>query len=232
MPRDTQPPEITHAPDTHTDTVERHPAYGQIAASRVSGHADLYGSDFTHGHYMTVTIRGSALHRALSRDWYAPGPEFIEVALTEAQWAEFLSTPNSGSGTPCTIEFVRVEGWLPKIARTVDRRAQFAEEVRRDVQKSLGRLDALLAQLDEVKIGAKKKEELIMAAKLARQDIEANLPFVVKSFDDHMEQQTAKARMEIHGYMQHAITRAGLAAIAGAALPLLLGDDDTTEEER
>lgn len=192
--------------DRHTDSIEQHPAFGQIAASRVSGRHRLYGSDFTHNHFMTITIRGSELHRSLSRDWYAPGPEFIEVALTESQWAEFLSTPNSGSGTPCTIEFVRGTGAIPLIDSQSERIKQFSEETKRHVQSSLGHLDELLKKLDDTKIGKAAKDELIMAAKLARQDIESNLPFVAKSFDEHMETQTQRAKTEIHAYVGHATT--------------------------
>lgn len=222
-------PLITKTPDNMHDSVETHPAYGQIGASRVTGRHQLYGSDFEHHSFVKIAIRASSLCRGLSRDYYATGDEYIEVALTESQWAEFLTTLNSGLGTPCTVEFVRGVGELPGIERTVDRRAQFASEVKKDVQRSLGNLDKVLKMIDESSIGKAKKEELIMAAKLARQDIESNIPFVAKSFEEHMETQVQRAKTEIHAYVGNAIQRAGIAALKGQ-LPLQLLENG--EEEK
>lgn len=158
--------------------------------------------------------------RGLSRDWHSAQDEYIEVSLSESQWAEFVSTLNSGMGTPCTVDFVRGIGQLPSIVGTTDRIEQFAGEVKKDVQRSLGNLDKLLSQLDETKVGKAAKDELVWLAKLARQDIEANLPFVAKSFDEHMEQQVQRAKTEINAYANHVINRTGLAALQGE-LPLL-----------
>lgn len=233
MSREYEEPVVTKTPnDNMHDSVERHPAYGLIGASRVSGAHQLYGSDFTHHSAVRITIRGSELCRGLNRDYHAARDEYIEVSLTESQWAEFVSTLNSGVGAPCTVEFVRGVGHLPGIKRTVDRRAQFASEARKQIKRSLGHLDKLLKALDEANIGKQKKEELVMAAKLARQDIEANIPFVVQSFDEHMETQTQRAKTEIHAYMGATLQRAGLEALK-AQLPLLMpGEEDDDGKPR
>ncbi|KKL96942.1 hypothetical protein LCGC14_1839510, partial [marine sediment metagenome] len=86
--------------DPINDTVERHPAYAQIGAMRVSGShgAYLYGSDFRHQHYIMIQIHDSVLHRSLSGDRAHSGKRLIEVALSEAQWATFVSSLNQGSG--------------------------------------------------------------------------------------------------------------------------------------
>jgi len=226
--RKNERPIVTKTPnDNLSESVETHPAYGQIGASRVSCRDHhLYGSDFGHNSFVQITIRGSKLMRGLSRDWHAAEDEYIEVELSESQWAEFVSTLNSGMGTACTVSYIKGRGQLPSIEHRMDRQAQFAGEVKKNVQKSLGNLDKLLKQIDELSIGKGKKEELVMAAKLARQDIEANLPFVAKSFDEHMETQTQRAKTEIHAYMTNAIQRAGLDALKGQQLPLLLPDEE------
>jgi hypothetical protein len=228
--RDAEEPASEKTPnDPMSDSVERHPAYGQIGASRWSGQRTLYGSDFKHQHFVTITIRRSELRRGLARDWPCGLDELIEVSLSEAQWAEFVSTMNSGLGTQCTIDFIGGVGRVPEIVRTTDRRAQFSGEMKARAEKALGRLDKLLKQLDGATIGRKQKEELIMAAKLARQDVVSDLPFVAQSFDEHIETGIARAKAEIHGYMQHVITRAGLAAIVEREqMPLLL--DEPSDE--
>jgi hypothetical protein len=41
------------------ETVTTHPAYAQIGVSRVTGQASLYGSDFKHHNFMTISARGA-----------------------------------------------------------------------------------------------------------------------------------------------------------------------------
>lgn len=220
---------VRYAGDKLERTETTHPAFGQIAASRVTsgGGAVLYASDFKHGGFMSISISRSTLMRDLSRDWHYAHDELIRVELTEAQWATFVSTPNSGQGVPCTIDRIAYQPEIPLLPPPVDRHSQFAAEVRTDIDRSLARLDALLARLDEVKVGAKVKEELINEVRLARQDIASGIPFVAKSFDEHVEQTVEKAKIEVHAYVSGAVQRAGLAAIAaGHAPPLLFGGDE------
>lgn len=63
-----------------------HPAYAMIGASRVQGGSYLYGSEFHHQHFVTVSIRRAETHRSLSRDWFSGGEELIEVAMSEAHY--------------------------------------------------------------------------------------------------------------------------------------------------
>src|SRR5687767_12050919 len=105
MPREYEKPTTTkRVGRTDRGTTESHPAYGQISASRVSGSINLYGSDFRHNHYVIVSIHRSVLDRDLSHDWPFPRQEIIEVALSESQWAHFVSSLNAGSGAQCTIQ--------------------------------------------------------------------------------------------------------------------------------
>ena len=89
----------------HERTVYSHPAYAQIRASRVSGSTNLYASDFNHSHFMTVTISKSEHHRHLSNDWYHEKGQLIEIAMSESQWAHFISSANVGSGSQCYFCF-------------------------------------------------------------------------------------------------------------------------------
>jgi hypothetical protein len=124
------------------EEVETHPAYGQITASRVSSSPRtlLYGSEFGHGHYIVVTIKGSELHRSVGRDWHMARDEIISVALSESQWATFLSTLNHGSGSCCTIEHV-LRKQVPAIASKKDRHKQFGSEVNDRFEKGCTRGD-------------------------------------------------------------------------------------------
>lgn len=201
-------------------TVSRHPAFAQIVASRTSGHKALYGSDFRHQAYMTIRIARSELNRDLSRDWHFGREPLIEVALSEAQWATFVSAPNIGSGVPCTIQGIDYD-MTPGLPDPENRADQYGAEVRKKMASSIGALDKLIAEIDGLGLSKAKAAALKEGVEKARQQLKSNIPFVAQSFDEHMEETVEKAKVEIHGYMTGALIRSGLEAL-GAAPPLQL----------
>lgn len=124
-------------PGGMSTSVLKHPAFASISVSHVSGHANLYGSDFSHQHYVTVTIHTSELRRDLARDWHFDRKELIEVAMSEAQWATFVSTPNR-QGPCCTLRSFNGEQTpgLPLRNST----QIFSDEVREKLTSSVERL--------------------------------------------------------------------------------------------
>ncbi len=218
------------APETKADdsghsafrerTVTTHPAFAQIQANRVSGGAYLYGSDFHHQNYISITLRRSELHRDLyrdlSRDWHSAGEEMVEVALSEAQWATFISTLNNGSGIPCTLQHID-RTWVPSIEMTADRKPQFAGEHSKRLDRAMAALETLNAQIDAVGLSGKKRDELKGTLEAAVRDLGGNLDFVRKQFGEHIEKVTEHAKIEVEAYAQATIQRAGLAAIASGS---------------
>ena len=57
------------------------------------------------------------------------GRRIIEVAMSEAQWATFVSSLNQGSGVQCTLDYSMQDGSIPAIAAPKDRRTQFSQEL-------------------------------------------------------------------------------------------------------
>ena len=195
-----------------------HPSFAQIGAYRISGGRVLYGSDFQHNSFVRIRVKSSVLKRDLSHDWHHGNDTMIELDVSEAQWASFLSGMNIGDGTPCTLNFVQGVGPMPDLPLP-SRTDQFQAEADAKL------LDAI-AKIREVmeKVPAARQRELALVI----QDIEKNLPFVAKSFGEHMERSVEKARVEIHGYMNGALRQAGLEHLQGQA-PLTL--EDRTDEE-
>lgn len=214
-----QPVTVTDGGPT-ADTRTTHPAFGQIAASRVSGYTPLYASDFVHQHYMTVRIATSSLNRGLNRDWHYAGTEFIEVAMSEAQWATFVSSPNAGGGVPCTIQR-REYKMVPGLPDPQSRTQQFGDEVREQMAKSIASAKAAIAEIDAMGLPKGKAEKLKVSFNRLIRDMESNLPFVASQFDEHMENTVEHAKQEVHGYMTSVLVRAGLEHLTGPEnLPL------------
>lgn len=196
------------------EEVLRHPAYAQVSIHHVSGHADLYGSDFTHQNYVTLTIKRSELHRGLARDWHFEKDELIEIALSEAQYATMISAPNR-QGVPCTLERYHGE-MIPGLPRR-DSTNLHSDEFKEKLSKTVAALKQQRIEIEAAVVGVSKKmrEQLLGPINTAIREIESNIPFLVDSFSEHMETNIEKAKVEVNAYVTNTIHRAGLDALQG-----------------
>ena len=231
--RDEQEPTVKeNAGSCHDETVYTHPAYGQISVSRVQGgNTTLYGSSFRHNNYVVVRIGESQLHRNLGRDWYYCNREFVEVAMSEAQWATFVSSFNLGSGVPCTIER-REARMIPGIPFR-DEKNEFKKEGKKAIQDAS---DVLVKCVDQLIAGPlagmakKKQQEVLGLVQEAQRKISDHLPFIQHQFNEHVESRMEQAKVEIHGWMNETMHRAGVAALTSNA-PLALEGPKEEENE-
>lgn len=205
-------------------TVTTHPAYAQISASRISGSAHLYGSDFAHHNFVRIRISRSELHRSLANDWpFADSVPYIEVDLSEAQWAGFVSSLNLGSGIQCTVRRLGGET-VPAFPAPASRVDQFGEEMSRRVQAALEEVDSLAKDIAELKISDKAKKALLARVQGAHRNLESNTKFVAQQFDEHMEGTVEKAKIEVNAYAVQALMRAGLEASGNQGIGFTQGD--------
>src|SRR5690606_8026331 len=94
----------TVTPHSMGGTKHEHPAFATIGASRISGHANLFGSNVGHNGFVKITINEGTMYRdGYSESIHGGGKSYAEVWLSEAQWVSFVSRMNVGSGTPCTL---------------------------------------------------------------------------------------------------------------------------------
>jgi hypothetical protein len=223
-----EPVTVPYGEAWRRETKTTHPAFAQIRASRVSGRTYLYGSDFDHQHYITLTICRSELHRNLSRDWQFDKEQLIEVSMSEAQWATFLSSMNMGAGAPCTLE--RFDGqMIPDLPKPKPRADQFRDEMQKSMEKTTGQIDATITRIKEMGLPKGKTETLLSAMESLKQQLASNLPFVASQFEEHMEDTVENAKIEVQGYVQGLAQQAGLEALTGYPTSLAIsfkGDDD------
>lgn len=206
---------VRSAGDAHDDYTETHPAYGQIGASRVSGRGRLFMSDFDHQHFMVLRIHESSLHRGLSNDRIHEGKRLIEIAMSEAQWATFISSPNSSS-VPCTLEYVNGK----TISRLPEPKEQKSDRfVHEMVERLKGALEGVDKLRERIKAGKGGNESLKLADGIEMQ-IKNNLEFVADQFGEYIENTVEKAKVEISTYLDVQTRARGLQSpIAPAALP-------------
>lgn len=203
--------------------VYRHPAYGQISVSRASTGGEgmpLYGSALRHSEVVILRIYESEVQRSLHREWHHAGRQHIEVVMSEAQWATFVSSFNMGDGVPCTIEFADGKPVDKMPWGGVAGRESYVEEFSETVGRATDRLAKLKASLAKAraagKVGKRELEALEHELMLAVQDLQANLPYVQKSFEEAVENTVEQGRAEIHAAQLNAINRTGLLALAAS----------------
>lgn len=191
----------------------RHPAYATIGASRVSGHTSLFQSEFNHQHYVTVRISPAKLSRSLAQDWvHETRLPYIEVHMSEAQWATFVSSMNNGTGVPCTLG--NKDGIAaPRLPPPKPPEATFKSEVEADTAAAMSAMRDALKAVDGLGISKKKAEEVRGKIVSAMRKLDDSLPFIAGMFSEHMENTVEKAKVEVNAYATQTINRLGLDAL-------------------
>lgn len=207
---------------------ETHPSYGMVGISRVSigGSAKmrLFGSSLDR-HYSTIRLRIHEAERihSLGQDRFHARRCVVEIEMSAAQFAEFVTTPNVGDGVPCTIRYVNNE----RIADPPDGPRVEAEMVREgfdeNVRKVAARLDALMkmaAKLEKVAPSAADRKEIAHEIRMARQEIASNLPFMLNQFEEATTRITTAAKAEVEAFVTHAVLSTGLDTLKKLRAPI------------
>lgn len=197
-----------------------HPAFALVRASRVSGSTALFQSDFVHNHYVTLTIIRANMYRDLSNDWVHDRGDLIEINMSEAQWATFVSSLNVGAGTPCTLREYNGE-IIPRIPNPKPPEEQFEREVQASTDTAVKELDALKALIKELGLPKGKTAQLLDKVFQVRRQFDDSIPFIAGQFSEHMEENVESARTEIHAYAVNLLMKTGLKAL-GAETPIEL----------
>ena len=216
MPREIQEPvDVTDDFDRQRGgRTYDHPAWGQIIVSKVQGRTELYGSDFEHQNFVSISIHKSQLRRDLSHDWHFSKNELIEVWLSEAQRAHMVSSFGVGEGTCCTIS--HLDGKVMPRFPLRDEGQIFKPEADKRLDDTVNELRELERKLteDTFNLPKSKREHLLAPVRRAIEQLESNLAFVSRSFGEHLEKRKEKAKIEITAWMNNAVRRAGMQAIA------------------
>jgi hypothetical protein len=138
----------------------------------------------------------------------------VEVSLSEAQWASFVSSLGLGAGVPCTLQSVQGKQ-IPQIPGVQDKAAQFKGEAKASARKAMDALDGVEDQIAGLKISEKQKKELIDGLNVSRMTLRSSLNFVLSQFGEYVEDTMTKARIEVNAYAQQMLISTGLAKLLG-----------------
>lgn len=185
----------------------KHDSFGVIRFSRAmnSGQKQLFGSTVKTNNTIRLEIAPAVYERGLHRDWIGSNAlPFIEVEMSQAQFAEAISSMNIGSGTPVTIiakNGVYVEQFEEE-SKFDQFQNEFAEDMK-DLQDTVKQAQQDIEELLGKKSVTKADRELIKGHLYhIEQQLRANIPFLYESFNEQVGKSLHEARMEIEAFAQ------------------------------
>ncbi len=206
-------------PSDHGSTKFKHPAYATISASRISGTANLFGSNVGHSGFVKIEISEATMYRdGYHESIHGGGKSYAEVWLSEAQWVAFVSRMNMGSGTPCTLRhYGSRDGMVfcPHIADPEKAAERMAGRVGELEEKNLRQVEeqyaALVASCEG--LPKKKAEAIMVAAGRMKQHLKANHKFAGEQLREFKESLVTESKIEIDAMLTDAVTRLGLESV-------------------
>ncbi len=195
----------------------KHPSFGQIRFSRINGRAHFYGSELAQDHYIQMEVKASEFQRSLTDDrYYNIGQPLIKVRISSGQFAELITSLNMGGGVPCTIE--RLDG------RKIDD-LPFQESRKEFVHRKFE--DRMADFTDTLAERQKRALELVSKKTLSKEDmnelkntitsltteVKSNIPFLVKCFQETVDNVIHEAKTEVDNAIMHKITSVGMAEL-------------------
>lgn len=208
---------------------EQHPAWVLLGASRVSSSppgVSLFDSDIRHQHYVVVSLKRATRKRDLGHDWKFGRETIIEVAMSEAQWASFVSSMNTGDGVPATLQFDRTQDnpevpgvpYAPRLQLSMDEVHGAAAHAEAKVR------EAFTAYKEHKTAGNLRDLEIAIG------HMTPNIDFAAQSLSEHAENVVQRARADIEAFVVQKAQQLGLEP-GDLGRPLLLEAGVETEDE-
>jgi len=221
-----------------TEYTETHPSYGCIGISHVSGRGTLFGSEVQHQHFIAITISEAARVVDEPREFVTSRRELVRVCMTQAQFAEMITSPNRGSGTYCTIDrFTGDAGqpWVhphhggrPDPPEPEHYTKKFKNVMTERAETIAQELKAAKADADELADGKAtptkaRLKELQHKLYMALMNMEKNLPYVMEQMEEGIENRMAAAVTEFESYVSFSLKAKGLEHLSEQAPRLSVG---------
>ena len=194
-----------------------HESFGQIRFNRRNSNGtQFYGSELPQDHYISMEVHHSEIQRELTQDRYYNRGKILRIRMSSGQFAEMLTSMNCGIGVPCTIESIMGEKIEPLPFQ--ESRKEFVHRKFEDRMKMFG--DKIRERQTKAKELVKKKtlskadmHELQMHLEWLTGEVESNIPFFAKCFQETMDKVVFEAKTEVENAIQHKINVIGLNAL-------------------
>jgi hypothetical protein len=209
-----KPHEIEEGDGRLSEYEESHGSYGMASFSRIThgGEAVLFGSSIKHHETIELTLCTAKRSRHLNRWWYYHTGEIIQVAMSQSQFVELITTMNRGQGVPVTIKTVGLEP--AEDPPFVDDRRVVEQEFRDRIAET-GKSTEQIGQLHELLSGkgglsATEKKQAASLLRHIVSDLRGSLPFIQTSFNEAVDKTVQAAKSEVDAFVERKISSLGL----------------------
>ena len=197
----------------------KHESFGQISFSRVncSQGVKFYGSELKQDHYIQMEVHQSEMKSELSNErYYTRGVPLVNLRMSSNQFSELITSLNMGSGIPCTLEWL--DGRKLESLPELESRKEFAHNEFKKRMSDFARTlksDQLKAKelVKKKTLSKDDQHELNMLLEKLTQEVESNIPFFAKTFQETMDKVVVETKQEVENAIQHKIITLGLDAL-------------------
>lgn len=202
------------------DKVIKHGSFGAVTLTKVHGNSGfMLGSEIESPTYIELKISRSELIRNNSgivpMERVFPEENIVTVKMTNAQFAELITTINNGSGVPCTIDTInntKVAQISPgemesTLSYSKSRYMEYVDNIRKCILTNNAKLKKILSKPN---ISEKDKKEMLELNRMIVQNFNSNMPFVLKCFRKNVEKIEIKTKEEIESFIDISLKKNGL----------------------
>ncbi len=200
-----------------------HESYGMVGISHFTcGGMSMFGSSIKHDRGISIKIKHADVERGLHQEWYHGNKTIVEVFLSASQFAQLITTPNTGDGVPCTIR--GIDGKQMDAPPYYGQNEIFNSELQEKFSEAMSGADDLIRDADKMlsSKGAMKvadKKELLGKISSLVQHIRANMPFMHKQFTRAMDKTVVTAKAEVEEFYTSTILKMGKKALENGIVP-------------
>jgi len=207
---------------------DQHPSYGMVAFSRMhSSHGmQMFGSKIGHSTIIGLKIYEASQEDSFGKKRVVAEDKIIEVLLSPAQFSELLTTMNIGSGVPCTISRRQGVGSIEPKKQENPRKVseRYLRKTMEKVSSRMEDVEKMASKMASGKTASKAdRNEIVSMLKMLRQEIEEDMPFVEKTFQEVMDKTVSEAKSDIDAFVTHTVTQKGLESLKNN-VPLIAED--------
>lgn len=196
---------------------ERHPSFGLISVARwQSTRIPLFESPFTHQHGIQIEVKSAYRRRShLHDNFLGVDKTVLSLMMSEAQFAQFITSPNVGMGTPCTLTYV--EGERVKLPSQDQTKQTFQKEAVEEFQNLSKRAEELEKLVDTLTkkghLNAAERTLLRDATFELTRSLNDHIPYFFKRFEETMDKVVQQAKTEVEAHVNAVIAKKGLEAL-------------------
>jgi len=204
----------------------KHESYGALEITRCQRPpTSLFCSSIQHENTIRLRISAAELHRNqhthtdLMYALHAKKDCYVEVEMSQTQFAEAITSLNKGGGTPVTVRYANGREMQPCPYERKDEqfRAEFSadlEELATKVNGAVKRAEALFSS--KKPLTKSEKEEILSVLGSLSMAVNSNIPYVRDAFVKQMDKVVTEAKGNIEGFIQNRMDSLANAAIADA----------------